>query len=135
MSGYIIGGIFTQIGYSRQAFLIMAVLFFITNIQSCFLEKTLEGELNTNIAKLSFINRVKQNLKQIKAAFKTKELTNVFIFVVIQGALLPRYDDYVYFYLTDEKYLGVDKMTYGIIKVLSFLGTFIGVVFYSQFMK
>ena len=113
----------------------MTLLFLITNIQSCFLEKSLEGEITLSVVKLSFIDRVKLNITQIRSAFKTKELTNLFIFVSIQGALLPRYDDYVYFYLTDEKYLGINQMTYGIIKVLSFLGTFIGVIIYSQFMK
>ena len=86
----------------------MTLLFFITNIQSCFLEKSLEGEITVSVVKLSFIDRVKLNVTQIRSAFKTKELTNLFIFVSIQGGLLPRYDDYVYFYLTDEKYLGIN---------------------------
>ena len=135
MTGYIVGGIFTHLGYSRQAFLIMTGLFLITNIQACFLDKELEGETSQLVSKLSQLERIKLNIVQIKSALKTKELTNVFIFVLIQGGLLPRYDDYVYYYLTDEKYLGVDKMTYGLIKVLSFLGTFIGVVVYSYFFK
>ena len=71
----------------------------------------------------------------IKQAFKSKALSWTFLFILLQGGLFPRYDDYMYFYLTDESQVGFSKFTYGMLRLASFAGIFIGAFAFSLFLK
>jgi len=54
---------------------------------------------------------------------------------VIQGAVVPRYEEYMYFYLTNENYMQFSKMTYAYLKMASFFGVILGSALYSMFLK
>lgn len=84
---------------------------------------------------MSCWDRTKHNFAMIKEGFQTKELRNSFIYFLLAGAVVPRYDDYLYFYLTDEEQgVGFSKMTYAYTKMASFIGIFIGAFVFVQFL-
>jgi len=84
---------------------------------------------------LSCWQRSKRNFGKIKEGLKYKELSGSLIFFFLQGAVVPRYDDYMYFYITSEKYANMSKFTYGILRLVSHFGSLIGVFAYSYFCK
>ena len=79
--------------------------------------------------------RTKYNFGMIKEGLKIKEMYMTFLFVLIQGAIYPNYTDYIYFYLTDEKYAGFSQLTYGIIRTVAFGGMFVGAAAYGLCLK
>ena len=104
------------------------------NISACFLDKKLEDSVK-NIVRMSCWKRTKHNFSMISQAFKTRALSWTFVFILIQGALFPRYDDYMYFYLTDKSQVGFSKFTYGMLRLASFVGIFVGAFVYNFFLK
>ena len=71
----------------------------------------------------------------VKEAFKTKELSWSFIYFLLRGAIVPRYDDYMYFYITSEDGSNFSNFTYGMLKLASFFGSLLGVVVYTSCLK
>lgn len=51
------------------------------------------------------------------------------------GGVIPRYDDYMYFYLTSDLYMNFDKMTYAYMKLAAFFGMFVGATLYATCLK
>ena len=133
MIGYLLGGIVTQAGYARESFFIVGVIALLINLSACFLDK--KFETMEKILKMSFCERTSFNFDMIKQAFQIKELRNFLIYYAIQGAIIPRYEEYVYYYLTDESEMGFSKMTYAYLKLASFFGVFLGAGCYIFFLK
>lgn len=79
--------------------------------------------------------RTKYNFRMVKKGLAIKEMYRTFFFVLIQGALYPNYTDYMYYYLTDEKYAGFSQVTYGIMRTLEFAGIFVGAAAFALFLK
>ena len=48
---------------------------------------------------------------------------------------MPRYEEYIYFYLTDESGVGFSKMTYAYTKLASYIGIVIGALVYVALLK
>jgi len=71
----------------------------------------------------------------VKQGFQIKALFRSFIFFLIMGGVIPRYDDYMYFYLTDESGMGFSKMTFAYLKLASFFGMFVGAMVYVTWLK
>ena len=103
------------------------------NISACFLDKKLESP--EKILRMSLCERTAHNCNMLKEGFKIKELRNFLIYYVIQGAIIPRYEEYMYYYLTNESYMGFSKMTYAYLKLVSYLGVFVGAAIYIFFLK
>ena len=71
----------------------------------------------------------------IKEGFKIRELGRTFIFLLIQGGVYPNYEDYMYFYLTDPGHAGFSRLTYGLLRMVSFAGMFIGAAAFALYLK
>lgn len=70
------------------------------NISACFLDK--KFETMEKILKMSLCERTSFNFRMIKEGFQIKELRNFLIYYMFQGAVIPRYEEYMYYYLTAE---------------------------------
>lgn len=84
---------------------------------------------------MGFIQRVKHNYRQIKDALKYKEMYGTFIYVAIFSGIYPNFVDYMYFYLTSADHIGMSTQAYGVIRMLEYLGQFIGAVVYALCLK
>ena len=65
MVGFALGGVLTQAGYAREAFIIVAVIAILINISACFLDKKLEDSTKS-IRKMSLCMRTSHNFSMIK---------------------------------------------------------------------
>ena len=134
MLGFLAGGFLTEYDFARQAFLVMALLGIVISITACRLDKKLEEGVKETTS-MSCWSRTKFNFSMIKESFKTRELARSLMFFTILGVVIPRYDDYMYFYLTSDKYADFSKFTYAIIRMTSFFGSGIGIACFNSFCK
>ena len=70
-------------------------------IVGCMTSPKLE-ESSQKIIELTLKQRVKLTFSEIWYGFKIREIRRVLIFILISRALVPRYSDYLYYYLTNE---------------------------------
>merc|ERR1719232_529537 len=124
----------TQNGWSQKSFFIGGSVGILINISACFLDPTLEAGTK-HVVRMSCWERTKHNFRQVKKGFQTRELARSFIFFVIMGGVIPRYDDYMYFYLTSDLYMDFDKLTYAYMKLAAFFGMFVGATLYATVLK
>jgi len=115
---------------SRQSFYIAGGFGIIINISACFLDRNLESVADV-IVKMSLWQRTKHNFTMLKEGFKIRILAMTFIFYVLQGSIVPNYEDYLYYYLTKDEGAGFSKFTYSMLRMASFFGVFLGALCYS----
>ena len=84
---------------------------------------------------MNLCDRTSHNFRMIKKGFQIKELRNFLIWYLVLGSIVPRYDEYMYYYLTDESYMGFSKMTYAYQRMASLIGVIIGAGLFSLFLK
>ena len=81
---------------------------------------------------MSRCGRAKFIFKEIREAFRTKELFRTWIFFIIMG-LIPQFKEYMYFYQIDV--VGFSNSEYAYLQIFAFCGIFVGSFIYRMVSK
>ena len=95
MIGFVIGGLLTQHGMANYCFLIMVISTFLVDVAACFLDSRLESD-QKDLVEQNICSRVRTIYSQIKECVRERTLSRMFLFVILAGAVIPRFDDYMY---------------------------------------
>ena len=134
MIGFVAGGLLTQNGMANYCFLIMVVSTFFVDIAACFLDSRLEND-QKDLVEQNIFTRVRTIYSQIKECVRERTLSRMFLFVILAGAVTPRFDDYMYQYYTSPSQANFSQLEYGMIRLASLVGVFLGLVVFNLFLK
>ena len=130
--GSILAGMAVTYAEGSHLFYATAIIGGLLFLIGLILPKTVEGTSHQTV-RMSLCERTSHNFREIKQGFQIRELWRTLLFFMIEGAIVPSFTDYVYYYSQDV--YGFTNREFSYLALTGHVTLFVGIMLYNKFLK